>query len=284
MANDNPLKQYFRQPALYMKFPTGGRWYSPTEVSVSADGEMPVYGLTAIDEVMLNTPDAMLNGKALENVIKNCSPNVKDVKKLLIPDLEALFLAIKIATNNGKYDIDRNCPECKHENNFEINCQFLLDSMSYIEESDTIVKFDDDLIVYVKPYSFEMRQMFMQREFEEERTLKAIDESNQELDDFEKARILGESVERLSRITFDLVSKSISQIQMVKENVSVKDPAHISEWLVSIGRVQADAVMTAVNSLNSTGVNKTVPAQCSNCAHEWSETLNFDPISFFARR
>lgn len=284
MANDNPLKQYFRQPALYIKMPTGGRWYSPTEVNVTIDGEIPVYGLTAIDEVMLNTPDAMLNGQSLEKVISNCVPDVKNVKKLLLPDLDALFLAIKSATNSGKYDFDRNCPKCEHENNFEINCQTLMDTMSYIDESDCIVNFNDDLIVYVKPYSFEMRQMFMQREFEEEKILKAIDASNQDLNEFEKARILGESIERLSKITFDLVSKSVDRIVMVKQNVTVTDPVHLSEWLISINKQQADSVMKAVNELNTVGVNKEIPAQCAECQHEWTETLNFDPVSFFARR
>lgn len=284
MANDNPLKQFFRQPALYVKMPTNGRWYSQTEVTMTIDGELPVYGLTAIDEVMLNTPDAMLNGQSLEKVISNCAPDVKNVKKLLLPDLEALFLAIKSATNSGKYDFDRNCPKCEHENNFEINCQTLLDTMSYVDDSDCVINLNDELMVHVKPYSFEMRQLFMQREFEEERTLKAIDATNQELDEFEKAKILGESIERLSKMTFDLVSKSIDRIIMTKQGATVTDPAHISEWLISINKQQADSVMEAVNGLNGIGVNKVIPAQCNECGHEWTETLNFDPVSFFVRR
>jgi hypothetical protein len=284
MSTDNPLKRYFRQPALFMRLPTNNRWYDANTIEVTADGELAVYGLTAIDEIMLNTPDAMLNGQALENVIKNCAPGVRDVKKLLIPDLEALFLAIKIATNDGKYDIDRSCPRCSHENTFEVNCQHILDSMSYVEDSDTVVNFNDQLMIHVRPYDFQMRNMFLQRELEEQRTLKAIDDSNQELDDFTKARILGESVERISRITFQLVSMSIVKIVMIEQNVTVTDPSHINEWLVSITRDQAEAVIKAVNDLNAVGINKDIPANCANCAHEWTETLSFDPVGFFAQR
>lgn len=284
MTNANPLNKYFRQPSLFMRLPTQGKWYAQKDVELSGEGEIPVFGLTALDEIMLNTPDAMLNGQALENVIKNCSPSIKNVKNLMIPDLDALFLAIKIATSNGKYDFERKCPSCGHDNTFEVNCQHLLDTMTVIEDTDAIVNFNEQLIVHVRPYTLEMRQLFLQREFEEERTLKAIDESNKDLNEFERAKILGESVERLSKITFTLVAKSIEKIVMVSEKVSVTDPAHINEWLTSINKAQADAVMNAVNNLNSIGVTKSQPAQCESCGHQWTETLNFDPISFFGQR
>jgi hypothetical protein len=156
--------------------------------------------------------------------------------------------------------------------------------MSYIADSDTMVQINDDLIVHVKPYSFEMRQLFLLKEFEEEKALKAIDDSNQELNEFDRASILASSIERLSKITFDLVSRSIDKIVMIKQNITVSDPAHISEWLTSINKQQADSVMKAVNELNSVGVDKVIDAQCTECQHEWKETLNFDPVSFFGRR
>lgn len=283
-SNNNPLQKYFRQPNLYLRIPTLGRWYDQSAVELTPESEIPVYGLTAIDEIMLNTPDAMLNGKALEGVISHTAPNIRDVKKLLIPDLEAIFVAIKIATNQGKIDLDRTCVSCKHENTFEINCQHLLDTMSYVDDGDSVVNFDDNLVVHVKPYSFEMRQLFLQREYQEEMALKALGSKDENLSEFDRARILAESVERLSRITFDLVSKSIEKIVIAKENITVTDSAHISEWLVSINKSQADAVITAVDNLNKIGVQKKIKAQCVSCGHSWDEELSFDPISFFGRR
>lgn len=281
---DNPLKQYFRQPALYLKLPTLGRWYDGGDVRTNEDAEIAIYGLSAVDDIMLNTPDAMLNGKALENVVKNCAPDVLNVKKILVPDLESVFLGIKMATNGGKYEVERKCPKCNHENNFEVNCAHLLDTMSYVEESDTVVRFSDQLEIRVRPYTFEMRQIFMQRQFEEERTLRAIDEKNTAVDEFEKARILAESVEKLSRMTFDLVSRSIESIALIQEGITVTDPAQISEWLVNISKQQADIVIETVNKLNEVGPKRSVQAVCSACSNEWEETLNFDPVSFFGKR
>lgn len=282
--SDNPLRQYFRQPALYLKLPTQGKWYDGNDVRTNEDGELAIYGLSAVDDIMLNTPDAMLNGKALENVIKNCAPEVINVKKIMVPDLESIFLGIKMATNGGKYEVERKCTKCGHENNFEVNCSHLLDTMSYMEESDTVVRFDGTLEIRVKPYTFEMRQIFLQRQFEEERTLRAIDDKNKSIDEFEKASILAESVEKLSRMTFDLVSRSIESITLLNEGITVTDPTQISEWLVNINKTQADIIIESVNRLNDIGPNKKVHAQCSACQHEWEELLSFDPVSFFGKR
>jgi hypothetical protein len=193
-------------------------------------------------------------------------------------------VGIKMATNGGKYELERKCPKCDHENNFEVNCSHLLDSMSFVEDSDCVVRFDDILEIHIRPYTFEMRQIFLQRQFEEERTLRAIDENNKDMDQFAKASILAESVEKLSRMTFELVSRSVESVVLLKEDLTVSDPVQISEWLVNINKQQADIVIDAVNKLNEIGPNRRVQARCTSCEHEWEDNLNFDPVSFFGRR
>jgi hypothetical protein len=282
--SNNPLKQYFRQPSLYLRLPTQGRWYTDDTVELSPESEVAVYGLSALDNIMLNTPDALLNGKALENVIKNCVPSVKNVKALMVPDIEAIFLGIKIATNDGKYEIDRKCPSCQVEVNFDVNCYSLLDQTAYIDDDDARIMFGDDLIIEISPYTFEMRQQFMHRQFEEQRMLQLIDEQNKDLDNFEKASILGDSVEKLSKITFNLVSKSVKSVKLVKQDLVVTDQEQIAEWLINITKSQADVIIDSVNKLNEIGPQRTVDAQCDKCNHIWTETLNFDPVSFFGKR
>jgi len=198
--------------------------------------------------------------------------------------MEAIFVGIKMGTTGGKFDIDRKCPHCGHENTFEIICSHVLDTMSYVEDSDTVVAFDADLEVHIKPYSFEMRHMFIQRQFEEERALKLIDEQNKNMDELTKAKIIAESIEKMTRITFELVSRSIENIRLIKQNITVTDPAQLNEWLVNITKNQADKVIEAVNKLNEVGVNKKTQAVCQKCGKDWEETMSFDPISFFGKR
>lgn len=285
---DNPLKRHFRQSSLSVRLPSMGLWYTDDDVEliVGADGkkELSIFPLTSVDDVLLNTPDSMLNGHSLEKVIKSCAPGVKNVKKLMLPDLETIFVGIKSATNNGKVEYARSCPKCEFENVFDMLCQKLLETSTFVNEDDLTIKFSDELLIHVKPYDFEMRQMFIKREFDEERTLRALDTPNNTLDELEKAAILGESVDRLSKITFTLVSRSIEKIVMLKDNITITNMEHINEWLVSISKQQADIIIEAVNKLNAVGIIKTIPVVCSSCGHQWEDALTFDPSSFFAKR
>lgn len=282
--SSNPLSRYFRQADTYISLPTNGRWYTPDDVLLSDVGELAVHALSAIDDILLNTPDAMLNGAALEKVVKHCVPGIRNIKKLMLPDLEAIFVAIKSATTGGRADYERNCPKCNHENTFELNCRGLLDTMGHVGDDDLVLRFADDLVVYIRPYDFEMRQLFIRREFEEERALRALESEESSLDEMDKARLLGESVDRLSQMTFKLVSRSIERVHILRDNTTVTDPEHINEWLVSINKMQANAVIDAVNRLNAIGVARSVGVQCQGCGHEWEDALSFDPTSFFGKR
>jgi hypothetical protein len=279
--SQNPLKKYFRQPGTYVKLPTKGKWYSKDDVEMTDDKEVAVYPLSAIDDILLNTPDAMLNGQALEKVITNAVPGIKNVKRLMIPDLESIFVGIKAATNANRLDVDRTCPNCKHENTFELNCAALLDASTEISDDDLVIDFDGNLKVSVKPYDFEMRQIFIKKEFEEEKLIRGI---SADIDDLDKAGILGESVDRLSRITFDLVARSIEKIQIVDSGEIVSDKEHINEWLTGISKAQAGIVIDAVNKINNIGVQKTLIATCISCNHQWEDAVAFDPTSFFGKR
>ena len=212
-------------------------------------------------------------------------PDIKNIKRVLQPDLDAIFLGIKAATNNGKFEIERKCEACEHENNFEVQCNHLLDSMTYVDDSDTVVMIDTDLRVHIRPYDFEMRSILIQKQLEEQRTLGAIERDEQIIDDMQRADLLARSIEKLTHLTFKLVANSITAVEMLgADQITVADKEHIAEWLTNIPKSTADAVITAVNELNQVGPPKETDAQCTECGHTWKEKLQFDPALFFTRR
>ena len=76
--DNNPLKQYFRRPSVYMKLPSNGQGYPEGSLEMPENGELPVYPMTAIDEITARTPDALFNGTAVAELITSCVPNIKD--------------------------------------------------------------------------------------------------------------------------------------------------------------------------------------------------------------
>jgi hypothetical protein len=278
----NPLKSHFRQPQIFVKFPSQDRWYTESDIT-NHQKEHGVYAMRAIDDIMLNTPDALLNGHALETIISGCCPDIKNVKNFKSPDLDALYVAIKAATNNGLIELERKCERCSHENLVDLNCQMLLDTMSFVDDSDCFIEMDQQLLIEIQPYDFEMKQLFLQHQFEEEKLIKMTVVESPD-DEFLQAARISESVERLSQITFSLVAKSIISIKILETNQVVRDSEFINEWLVNIEKERADQVFDAVKKLNAIGINKNIHFECQNCQHVWEETLEFEPTHFFAKR
>lgn len=280
----NPLEPYFRKPQVYITLPSQGRWYQRQDITLTAENELAVYGMTARDDVLLNTPDAMLNGEALRKVIANCVPDVRNINALVTPDLEAIFVGMKLASGDGTLEINRTCPNCGHECSWDLQCQPILDSQTMIDHQDGCVVLDEKLEVHVKPYDYHQRGVFIQREYQEERAIRQWEAMNPDSDDLVKAQIMAQAIDNISKLTIELVSASITHVKIIENNVVVTDPQHIQDWLASASRAQAEAIIAAVDQLNKCGPNKTIPVECNECQHTWQETVSYDPISFFVKR
>ena len=110
----NPLAKHFRQPAIYTKLPSQGEFWPAGALELPANGEVPIYPMTARDEIILRTPDALLNGQGVVDVLQSCCPSVKDAWKLPSIDVDAILIAVRIATYGNQLDVDATCPHCKH--------------------------------------------------------------------------------------------------------------------------------------------------------------------------
>ena len=71
--SQNPLQQYFRQPKIYVKLPSQGMYSKPGAIAGDING-LPVYGMTGMDEIIMKTPDSLLSGESIAQVIKSCCP------------------------------------------------------------------------------------------------------------------------------------------------------------------------------------------------------------------
>ena len=128
--NTNPLKQYFRRPEIYIKLPSGGNFYPEGSIDLPENKELPVYPMTAIDEITSKTPDALFNGTAVVDIIKSCLPNIKDPWSVPSIDLDHILIAIRVASNGNLLDIESICPSCNEEASYDINLIGLLSNIT----------------------------------------------------------------------------------------------------------------------------------------------------------
>ena len=101
----NPLTKYYRQPAIYIKFPSGGKYYTDDIVTPTENGEHAVLPMTAKDDLSFKTPDSLMSGQSTVDVIKSCVPDIKDPWKLVNYDVDTVLIAIRIAGYGETMDL-----------------------------------------------------------------------------------------------------------------------------------------------------------------------------------
>ena len=149
----NPLKQFFRQPAIYLRLPSEGKYWPEGSLDVPQNGELPVYPMTAIDEITYRTPDALFSGQAVVNVIHSCVPSIKNAWHAPVADLNSILVAIRIASYGHELEIETTCPACKHIESFALDLRNALDQLTMPDFSATVTY--GDLEIYFHPMSYE---------------------------------------------------------------------------------------------------------------------------------
>ena len=98
MENQSPLKKYTRQPKIYIDLPSKGKYYSDSVLYEDSYSNLAVFSMTANDEILYRTPDALITGQATAKNIQSCIPSILKPFNLVTLDVDALLLSIRLAT------------------------------------------------------------------------------------------------------------------------------------------------------------------------------------------
>lgn len=292
----NTLGNIYRIPKINVNLPSGSKFYSQDEVNLSMDGSLPVRAMTARDELMLKSPDALLNGDALIHIIQSCVPEIKNVKKLLAPDVEAILLGVFHSSYGPNLQFQAVCPnpECNHKNDFELTIRHLLDSAPIMDipkkvelDLGIIENVPTKLIAYVTPYTYETNTRHQLTVFHHNKMLQIM--SNDAIDDEKKLKTFNECFSKIVELKFENAVECIKKIEKVEiinneEKVTVvNDPKELRDFIFNAERSLIDPITSAIDSLNVSSIEKTFKAECSKCHHQWDASVEFNPISFFVR-
>jgi hypothetical protein len=223
---NNPLKQYFRQPKIYLRLPSSGNFYPEGTLEKTETGDLPVYAMTAKDELIFKTPDALLNGQATVEVIKSCVPNIKDPWVIPSIDLDAILVAIRMATYGDKLDIDVTIPKIEEERTYELDLRMVLDSL--LENAfDSEIVVDDTMTVFIRPLTYKEFTQTALKTLEEQRIFNIVNDET--ISEEKKLELFSLSFRKLTDININIVINSIFKI--VVPNAEVTDPKHIAEFI-----------------------------------------------------
>ena len=223
----NPLAKHLRQPKIYIKLPSKGQFWPNGSLVMEETGEYPVYAMTAKDEITFKTPDALLNGQATVDVIQSCVPNIKDAWQTPSIDLDAILIAIRMASFGDMLDMTVKVPNTDIEKDFQFNLQQLYDN--YINTVYEGVFDIDGFRVEIKPVNYKTMTSQAIKAFEEQRVFNIVNDDS--IADDVKISKFQESFSKLTDLNLQIVVESVIAVQPNGEEV-VTNPAHIKEFIL----------------------------------------------------
>jgi hypothetical protein len=272
----NPLQKYFRQPAIYTRLPSEGNFWPPGSIELSANGELAVYPMTARDELIYKTPDALMNGQSTVDVIQSCIPQIRDAWQCPAIDLDAILVAIRIASNGNSIDFEVTCPKCSEKSDYTNDLTATLGQIKSPDFGDPVVI--SGLEIYLKPQNYHDMTQANLKVYQEQKMLMAVNDST--LSDEDKIKKFTEMFRELTDLTVQGMAKNIRAIKTDQDIVT--ESTYIMEFLSNCGKSTWDAIDHRLQQLGREMALPDTHIDCPSCGHGFETPVSFDPSSFFA--
>ena len=275
---NNPLAKHFRQPSLYIKLPSQGRWYPDGTLDIPVTGEVPIYPMTAKDEITMKTPDALLNGASTAHVIASCCPSIRDPWKMPAVDLDPVLIAIRIATYGKEMDFSAVCPHCGTELEKGLDLDHMMSRITPGDWDKTI--HHNGLEIILKPQCYEDFNKNNMSNFEQQRIMQLV--QDQEISDEDKSKKYDELFQRLIETGISQVSKSIAGIRLDDGSV-VTDEKFIKEFLDNCEKSVWDLIKNRLDEIKKENNWNELTLTCGNeeCQKEFTTPFVFEQTNFF---
>ena len=280
--NSNPLNKYFRQASIYVKLPSGTD-YPADVVTKSETGEIGIMPMTAKDEIRFKTPDALMNGQGVVDVIQSCVPDIKDAWEIKSYDLDTILVAIRIATYGETMEINFNVPGANENVSHTVNLPSLLDQLRTTKVDNEIV-LKDGLKITVRPLTYKDMTSTSLQTFQHQKMYSAVQDS--QLPDEDKASRFNEAFKKLTDLNASILLKNMEMITM-QDGTEITDPAHIKEFVDNANATLIKEIETKLTDLRSQGAVKPLKLKATEeqikkgAPATYEVPVTFDTSNFF---
>ena len=280
--NANPLNKYFRQASIYVALPSGTD-YPLDVVTPSKTGEIGIMPMTAKDEIRFKTPDALMNGQGVVDVIESCVPDIKDAWQIKSYDLDTILIAIRIATYGETMEINFNVPGANENVSHTINLPSILDQIKNTKV-DTEFTLKDGLKIKMRPLTYKDMTSTSLQTFQQQKMYSAVQDS--ELPDEDKAKRFNDAFKQLTELNASILLKNISAVVMT-DGTEITDHAHIKEFVENANAVLVKEIEDKVADLRGQGAVKPLKLKASEeqikkgAPATYEVPVTFDTANFF---
>jgi len=278
MSENNPLKQYFRKPGIWIKLPSQGQYYDSKPHDFNIMGEIAVFPMTAKDELLMKNADALLNGTAITQLLNSCVPSIVSVDSMPAIDLDVVLLAIRRCTYGEDLDIQTQCTECNANNDSVLNLNHFIAGITTIDNIEPI-ELTDGIKIFIKPVNVKQLLNLNWVQYEQVRNIQLTEREG--MNEKEKVNILQKSYHVLTDQNISIISACIDTV-LLPDGGNVTDQGNIKEWVEQISQPEFKKIENGIMSLAEKGMRKKFEVKCQNCSAEYQSSLDLNPTTFFA--
>lgn len=252
----NQLLARLKLPGRVFQLPSRGALYNKGEVS-AAEGEIHVHPMSAMTEINLKNPDLLFNGKAIEEVCRECIPEIKKPAELFGRDIDAVMFFLRLVTYGPTFEVNvkHTCENAK-QHSYSVDIDRMVQQMKFLDPSQAAgfsVTLSNGQVVKLHPVRFEhMIKLYQMNANKKELTPDDV-----------KANII-----------FNLVN-------LIESVDDVTDRANIEEWVKLLTTPMQNKIAAVIEKMNDWGPAKDVPLKCKDCGEEMQVELPLNPVSFF---
>lgn len=255
----NPLLDRIRMPGETFRLPSGALFYpadSGILDSTVTDGEVHVHPMTALDEIVLKTPDLLFSGQAVIQVFGRCIPQIKDAMRLLAKDVDFLLVCLRKVSYGPDMELQyvHTCENAK-SHSYVASVDGFIRKTKRIDPtrvvSDFVVNLTNGQTVKMIPLNFGNFVELMQA-------------NEQDL-----------TPEELANRLYNSVSKLIASVG------DVTDKDYIVEWLSKITPSLMKQLTESVEKTTEWGPDFNLKIKCKDCGKEESVQAPLNPLAFF---
>jgi hypothetical protein len=258
---ENPLlAKLHKIPGVTFRLPSRGLFYKNGELDPEVeDGEVVVHSMTAVDELVMKSPDMLFQGTAITQTILRCVPQIRNAEDLLVHDVDFLLTCLRKVSYGPNITLTHKCKLCKDPKEIEYQIplsHFIQNTKELTEEDFKNMRFNlaDMYDVRLKPCTF--MQM-----------IKVIQAG-------EKLNATSTSEEIMN-----WVNQSLAAVIKVVDSISA--PEDIIEWLSALPVAMRTTLSESVANLNKWGPEFKYTTKCLTCKKEIEFLTNVNPTSFF---
>ncbi len=257
----NPLLEGLNSiPGETFRLPSGGFFYTNEELADTVkNGEVHVYPMKTVDELIMKSPDKILTGKAVEEVFARCIPDIKKPEELLANDVDYLLAAIRVVSYGDDAEIaaTHDCENAK-QHSYVVNIRDILREGRELDPTSL----DKNYTLNIEGYTLSIRPPRFAS------IVKLYQTINDEfLKNAGEEKIAAEMIQNLA--------------DMVASVNGTDDPEHIVEWLLNIKAGWVNKIADFTRETSNWGIEYSRSMKCKDCKKKFDISVPTNPITFF---